>query len=465
VVSGASEERIDRARLARLVEREQREYADGHRESRELFRRAQGSQLAGVPMVWMTGWPGGFPLFVDEARGNRVRDVDGHVYLDFCLGDTGAMGGHSPEPVVAAIRERVDTRGGLTVVSPTEDAIAVCEELGRRFGVPLWQLTLSATDANRNVLRVCRQVQQRPYVLVVSYCYHGTVDETELIITAEGEPAHVVGNPGPAFDPLTTSKVMEFNDLEALGGALAPRDVACVLIEPAMTNMGIVLPEPGYLDGVRRICDETGTLLVIDETHTWSAGPGGCTRAWGLRPDAVTIGKALGSGVPIGAYGLSRELGGRLLDGDLDWTEGGGVGGTLAGNALSSAAARATLESVLTEKAFEHMIALGGRYARGVAGVIEKHGAPWTIVQLGARAEYRFCPAPPRNGGESEAAGDPDLEEYLHLYAVNRSILLTPFHNMALMCPATTEADVDRLLQILDEAVAELFSGAEGPGP
>jgi glutamate-1-semialdehyde 2,1-aminomutase len=449
---------IDRARLARLSEREQQTYIGAHRESERLFRRAQASQLAGVPMVWMTGWPGGFPPFIERARGARVTDADGNHYVDFCLGDTGAMGGHSPEPVVAAVRERIEGCGGLTVMTPTEDCIAVTEDLSRRFGLPLWQLTLSATDANRNVLRVCRQVQRRPYVLVFSYCYHGTVDETELIITPDGKPAHVIGNPGPAFDPLTTSKVVEFNDLDALREALRDRDVACVLMEPAMTNVGIVLPEPGYLDGLREACDETGTLLVLDETHTWSRGPGGCTRAWGLRPDALTLGKALGSGVPIGAYGLSAELAERLLSDDLDWAEGGGVGGTLAGNALSSAAARATLEAVLTEQNFARMIDLGGRYARGVARVIEKHAAPWTVVQLGARAEYRFCAVPPRDGAQSHAAEDAELDEYLHLYTANRGVLLTPFHNMALMCPATTGADVDRLVQVFEEAVGELLA-------
>ena len=450
---------VDRARLARLIRRERQAYVSAHRESERLFRRARSSQLAGVPMVWMTGWPGGFPPFIEAARGARVTDADGNTYIDFCLGDTGAMSGHSPEPVVEAVRERIERSGGLTVMMPSEDSIAVTEDLGRRFGLPLWQLTLSATDANRNVLRVCRHVQQRPFVLVFSYCYHGTVDETELIITPDGKPAHVIGNPGPAFNPLTTSKVVEFNDLEALREALRDGDVACVLMEPAMTNVGIVLPEPGYLEGVRQACDETGTLLVLDETHTWSAGPGGCTRAWGLRPDALTIGKALGSGVPVGAYGLSDELAERLLgDDDLDWTEGGGVGGTLAGNALSSAAARATLEAVLTEDAFARMIELGGRYARGAARVIEKYSAPWTVVQLGARAEYRFCPEPPRDGAESHAAEDLELDEYLHLYAANRGLLLTPFHNMVLMCPATTEADVDRLVEVFEEAVGELFA-------
>ena len=449
---------VDRARLGALIERERARYASEHLRSQEFFQRAHASLLAGVPMVWMTMWSGGYPLFFDEAHGNRVTDVDGHTYIDFCLGDTGSMSGHSPEPVVRAIRERVEKSGGLTVMLPTEDSLAVSEELQRRFGLPFWQLGLSATDANRNVLRICRQVLRRPYVLVFSHCYHGTVDETGLVIGADGRPMAKPGNPGPAVDPTTTSKVVEFNDLDALRDALCSLDVACVLMEPAMTNVGIVLPQPGYLAGVREVCDDTGTFLVIDETHTWSAGPGGCTRAWDLRPDAVTLGKTLASGVPIGAYGLSAEIAERILsDGEADLIDGAGVGGTLAGNALSSAAARATLAEVLTEGNFEHMIAVAGRYVEGVADVIDSRSVPWTILQLGARAEYRFCPEAPRSGGESFRAADHHLDEYLHLYSVNRGILMTPFHNMALMCPDTSDSDVDRHTEVFDDAVSELL--------
>jgi glutamate-1-semialdehyde 2,1-aminomutase len=358
--------------------------------------------------------------------------------------------------VVRAIRERVETSGGLTVMLPTEDSLVVCEELQLRFGLPFWQLTVSATDANRDLLRICRQVQRRPYVLVFSYCYHGTVDEAQIIID-EGRPALVVGNPGPPVDPTVTTKVVEFNDLEALEQALRPRDVACLLMEPALTNIGIVLPEPGYLEEVRRLCDETETVLIMDETHTWGAGPGGCTRAWGLRPDALTLGKALAAGIPMGAYGLSAALAERLLgDEGTDLVEGGGLGGTLAGNCLASAAARATLTEVLTEESFARMIALATRYTNGVAAAIEQHRLPWTIIQLGARAEYRFCPQPPRTGGESNAAEDHELDEYLHLYTINRGILLTPFHNMTLMCPATSERDVDRHIEVFEAAASEL---------
>ncbi|MEE4274712.1 MAG: transaminase [Thermoleophilia bacterium] len=449
---------VDRERLAALLERERGRYAGEHPRSIELFERARATLLAGVPMSWMAIWSGGFPLYFAAARGNRITDVDGHTYIDFCLGDTGAMTGHSPPVVMDAVQGRLIGQGGVTTMLPTADAARVGADLQRRFGLPYWQFTLSASDANRFVLRMARQLTRRPRVLVFSRCYHGSVDETVVIADEDGRPTAKPGNVGPQVDPALTTKVVEFNDVAALRAALAPRDVACVLMEPAMTNIGIVLPEPGYLAQVRRACDETGTLLVNDETHTFSAGEGGCTRAWGLRPDVVTIGKALGSGIPIGAYGVSEQFAERILgDAEADLVDQGGVGGTLAGNALSMAAARATLEHVLTGESFAGMIDLATRYTHGVQQAIDEHRAPWCIVQLGARAEYRFCPTPPRTGNESAAVHDPGLDEFLHLYTVNRGILMTPFHNMALMCPETSAADVDRHTEVFDAALQELF--------
>jgi glutamate-1-semialdehyde 2,1-aminomutase len=405
-------------------------------------------------MSWMAMWAGGHPVYLAEAHGARVVDVDGNEYADLCLGDTGAMAGHSPEPTMDAVRQLA----GLTTMLPTEDAARVGEELGRRFGLPYWQFSLTATDANRWILRMAREVTGRPRVLVFNWCYHGTVDET-LVTLHEGVPRSREGNVGPMVDPTRTTRVAEFNELPSVEAALTEGDVACMLMEPALTNIGIVLPEEGFLASVHAACSRTGTLLVIDETHTLSAGPGGCTAAWGLEPDAVTLGKAIGGGVPIGAYGVSAALAERIAaaeDADLEDT--GGVGGTLAGNALSLAAARATLERVLTEEAFEHMSALRERFVAGVEASLGAHGAPWCVVSLGARAEYRFCPEPPRSGGESAAAGDRAIEEYLHLYLLNRGVLITPFHNMALMCPATSEEDVDRHSEAFDAALAELLS-------
>jgi glutamate-1-semialdehyde 2,1-aminomutase len=322
--------------------------------------------------------------------------------------------------------------------------------------VARWSFSLTATDANRWAIRLARLVTGRPKILVFNFCYHGTVDESLITLGRDGAAARE-GNVGPPVDPAATTRVVEFNDLDALDRELAHGDVACVLMEPALTNIGIVLPAPGYLDGVRELTRRHGTLLVNDETHTLSAGPGGCTLAWGLEPDLVTVGKAIAGGIPAGAYGLSAEVADRVaVRRDADLVDTGGVGGTLAGNALSVAAMRATLEHVLTDQAFEHMTALGGRFTAGVQGVIDACGLPWSVVQLGARAEYRFTSPAPVNGGQSAAAGDGELEDYLHLYLLNRGILLTPFHNMALMCPATTAADVDTHTEVFAAAVAEL---------
>jgi glutamate-1-semialdehyde 2,1-aminomutase len=448
---------LDRERIAAVHRAERERFADEHPRSRELFERARGSLVGGVPMTWMAKWVGGHPVYAASARGASVTDVDGHTYVDFSLGDTGAMAGHSPPATVAAVERRLTEQGGATLMLPTEDAAAVGEELGRRFGVPLWSFALTATDANRWALRLCRAMTRRPYVLVFSHCYHGSVDETFITLDANARPRSREGNVGPAVDPTVTTRVCEFNDLEAVHRLLADEQVACVLTEPALTNIGIVLPDDGFLAGVRAACDQTGTLLIIDETHTLSAGPGGCTAAWGLAPDLVTIGKAIAGGIPIGAYGVSAEVNARIeaLE-DADLIDVGGVGGTLAGNPLSLAAARATLAEVLTEGAFARMVALCDHFVAGVHDVLAAHDVPWSIVQLGARAELAFAPEPPRSGGASAALHDTELEDALHLFLLNRGILITPFHNMALMCPATTEADVDRHTAVFADAVAAL---------
>jgi glutamate-1-semialdehyde 2,1-aminomutase len=431
-----------------VIEREREEFARRHARSRELHERAAGSLLAGVPMSWMTMWAGAHPIYLDTAEGARLVDVDGNEYADFCLGDTGAMAGHSPAPVMRAIRERA----GLTTMLPTEDAAWVGDELARRFGLPYWQFSLTATDANRWLLRMCRQVTRRPKVAVFNWCYHGSVDEAFVTLDGSRE-----GNVGPMVDPTETTRVAEFNEIDSVEAVLSHGDVACLLMEPALTNIGIVLPEPGFLEAVRELCTRHGALLIIDETHTLSAGPGGCTAAWGLEPDAISLGKSIAGGVPIGAYGVSADLAERIAaEEDADYEDTGGVGGTLAGNALSLAAARAALGEVLTAEAFERMSALRERFVAGVEAALERHAVPWSVVSLGARAEYRFSAEPPRTGAESAAAGDREVEEYLHLYLLNRGVLITPFHNMALMCPATTEEQIDRHTEAFTAAVEEL---------
>ncbi len=410
-------------------------------------------------MTWMNKWPGGFPLGFATARGALVCDLDGNELVDFALGDTGAFAGHSPDALVEAVSRRVGALGGVTTMMPNEDAEWVAAELSRRFGLAQWSFSLSATDANRWLLRLVRLATGRAKILVFSYSYHGSVDETFVVLDDSRRCASRPGNVAPAVDPSTTTRVVEFNDLEALRRELAHGDVAAVLTEPALTNIGIVLPQPGFLEGVREACSETGTLLILDETHTFSAGPGGATRRWGLEPDALTIGKSLGGGVPCGAYALSEELAERVtraLAGGADIVDVGGVGGTLAGNALSLAAMRAVLGEVLVDDAFGPMEDLATIFANDLARAIERRALPWSVSQLGARCEYRFASPAPTNGGASMRAGDALLEEYLHLYCVNRGVLITPFHNMALMCPATTIDQVRRHAEVFNEALDEL---------
>ncbi|MDI6097095.1 transaminase [Actinoplanes sp. NEAU-A12] len=445
---------IDRARLQILADRERATFADRHPGSRAAYGRAD--HLFGrVPMTWMNKTAAGFPIYLATARGNRITDVDGNEFVDFALGDTGAMAGHSPAPVVAAVTEQVAR--GLATMLPTEDAAVAGAELARRFGLPAWSFALTATDANRWAIRLLRAVTGRSKILVNSYCYHGSVDESLIVVGPDGRGRSRDGNVGAPVDVTATSRVAEFNDLAGLERELANGDVAAVLMEPALTNIGIVLPEDGYLAGVRELTRRHGTYLINDETHTFSAGPGGATAFWGLRPDVVTIGKAIGGGVPVGAYGLSAELADALTGrGDLDLIDMGGVGGTLAGNPVSMAATRATLREVLTEAAFAGMIETASAFADGISQIIEGYGLPWSVSRLGARVEYRFANPAPRNGTESAASADAELEDFLHVYLANRGVLLTPFHNMALMCPQTTLADVARHHEIFDAALAEL---------
>jgi glutamate-1-semialdehyde 2,1-aminomutase len=446
---------IDRAHLADLMAAEQESFAARHPRSRELFERAKAVLPGGVPMSWMSKWPGGFPVHVADASGAHFTDVDGIEYVDFCLGDTGAMTGHSPAATVEEIRRQVGR--GITSMLPTSDAAIVGQELGARFGLPLWQFTLSATDANRHVIRYARHVTQRPKIVVHDFCYHGSVDETFATLSDSGKTVNRRGNIGPPVDVSETTTVVPFNDVDALEAALATGDVAAVLCEPALTNVGIVLPEPGYHDALRALTREYGVLLVIDETHTLCAGPGGYTAAYGLSPDFVTLGKAVAGGIPVGAFGMTADVS-AAIDASiaLEDIDVGGIGGTLAGNALSLAAMRATLADVLTPAAFTRMIPLADRWADGVDAGIARHGLPWHCNRLGARAEYNFSPTPPRDGAGAHAAGDFEVEQFLHLFLLNRGVLLTPFHNMALMCPATTEADVDRHTEVFDEALAAL---------
>ena len=451
---------LDRTRLASLLEAEQAAYSEHHPRSRALFEEA-GNLFGRVPMTWMNMWSGGFPLYLDQAQGNRITDVDGHTYIDFALGDTGAMAGHSPAPTVAAVTRRMGELGGMTTMLPTEDAQWVGSELTRRFGMPLWSFTLSATDANRWAIRLARLATGRPKVLVFAYCYHGSVDEAFALPGPDGKAESRPGNVAPPVDLDLTTRAVTWNDLAAVEEALSHGDVAAILTEPALTNIGIVLPEPGFMEGLRELATRYGALLMIDETHTFSAGAGGATRAWGLQPDIFVIGKSIGGGIPSGAYGITEEVAAAIARhteaGEADIVDVGGVGGTLAGNALSTAAMRATLGEVLTEDAFEQMIALATEFTRGAQATLDELDVPWSISQLGASAEYRFARPAPTTGEASAAAADDQLDAYMHLAMVNRGILMTPFHNMALMCPETSREDVERHTQVFREVVGALF--------
>jgi glutamate-1-semialdehyde 2,1-aminomutase len=447
---------IDRQRLDDLLMGEQAKFRELHPTSQRLFERARQSLFGGVPMLWMMRWAGPFPIFAQEAFGARFTDVDGHIYVDFCLGDTGAMTGHAPPATVQAIQHQ--SARGITLMLPYEDVIWVGEELQRRFGLPMWQFALTATDANRFALRMAREITGRPKVLVFNHCYHGSVDEALIVLDEEGTPVSRGHNLGPPVDPTQTTKVIEFNDVAALETALSAGDVAAVLAEPVMTNMGIIHPEPGFHEALRGVTQRTGTLLILDETHTICAGPGGYTAEHGLKPDFLTLGKPIAGGVPAAVYGFSQEVAerfaARLVRDDADV---GGVGGTLAGNALSIATMKATLEEVLTAEFYKKAIHLQERFTAGVQAVIDEYDLPWTVSHLGNSCEYWFQHSPPRSGGEAFAAVDHDLDRYMHIFTLNRGILLTPFHNMALICADTTEADVDYHTRVFREAVISLL--------
>jgi len=448
---------INRQRLAQLREVEERRFLQLHPKSGELYEKAKSNMPDGVPMSWMVKWPGAYPVFVDQAKGASFIDVDGNTYIDFCLGDTGAMTGHAPEPTVTAIREQVGK--GLSAMLPTQDAAIVSADMAARFNLPLWQFTVSATDANRHAIRYARLITGRPKIIVIDRCYHGSVDESFATLDKNGKTVAREGNIGAPVDLATTTKVVPFNDLSAMELALKKKDVAAILMEPAMTNVGIVLPEAGYLVAVEQMAKKYNTLLIIDETHTISMGPGGMTAQLGLSPDFLTIGKAIGGGFPTGAYGMQKDVAEQIKQKvELEVIDTGGVGGTLAANALSLAAMKATLSRVLTAENFERMIKLGNRWADGVEQSINKFDLSWSVNRLGARAEYIFTKRAPKNGREAADAGDFELEQYIHLRMLNDGFLITPFHNMALMCPETTIADVDAHTAAFEKMCTELVS-------
>ena len=431
-------------------------FIDQHPESQAVANQSHSSLLAGVPMPWMKRWAGPFPVVADRAEGGRIFDIDGNKYVDFCLGDTGSMTGHANAPISQAIS--LQAQRGFTTMLPSSDISWVANHLAERFRMSKWQFCLSATDANRFSLRIARALSGKPKIVVNDWCYHGTVDETLVILDEEGQTVSRPGAIGPQVDPGTTTLAVPFNDLDAMERALATGEVACVLMEPALTNIGIVLPQPGYLEGVRRLTKQYGVILILDETHTICAGPQGASRLWGIDADMLVIGKTIGGGIPVAAYGMSSEVAVKveaLMHGhDLDVS---GIGGTLSGSALAGAAIRATLTHALRQEDFDIAIPLATRWSTGVQAIIDQHGLPWTVQQLGCRAEYWFSEHP-QNGAQAAASVNDELESFMHLYALNRGILLTPFHNMALMTPFHSEDDVDLHTSVFSDCVRELVS-------
>jgi glutamate-1-semialdehyde 2,1-aminomutase len=450
---------VSDGQLANLMKREIERFKKRTPKSVEVFLEAGDVLLNGVPMPWMSDWSSPHPIYVDTASGNCITDIDGNTYIDFCLGDTGAMFGHSPPATAAAVC--VQVRKGITTMLPSEDAPWVARELGRRFGLPYWQVAMTATEANRYVIRICRTLTQRPKTLVFNECYHGSLDEALVHLDANGQVAlrcEFDSNPGLVKD--SVARVVEFNDVSALEEALSHEDVACILAEPVMTNCGMVLPEPGYHDELRELAARYGAYLIIDETHTFSSGPGGYTAAHGLKPDFITLGKSIAGGIPVAVYGFTAQIAKQINAsfGRKPVSDPMGIGGTLSANAFAINAIRATLTNVATEEAFKKMIAGANRMADGLEAAIKKHDLAWSVTRCGARAEMQFMPHPPRKGSEAKAAVYWDLIAYTHLYLANRGILVTPFHNMMLVSPVTTDEDIILLVKTWDDCMAGLVT-------
>jgi glutamate-1-semialdehyde 2,1-aminomutase len=447
---------ISEGSVKAMLEREKALFIQRNPKSRAHSDNAARNWLRGVPMHWMVDWGTPFPLFVETANGVDVTDADGNTYIDFCLGDTGAMFGHSPAPVVETLQR--EGANGFTTMMPSASAARVGKLLEDRFKLPTWQVTTSASDANRSVLRWCRAITGRRKILVFNHCYHGAVDETYVINdggTPHADPA-LIGEPR---DLTELTKVVEFNDVSALAAALADRDVACVLAEPIMTNVGMVLPGEGFLEALRKLTRDTGTLLIMDETHCMSSGPGGYSGEIGLQPDGLVLGKPIAGGIPAAVYGFSESVTTRIRDYLKTRTPGhSGIGTTLAGSKIQLALMETVLETYFTRVAFAPLIALAKKLEKGLVDVISKRGAPWHVVRAGARVEFMCCPNRPRNGGEAAKMIHQPIDEAVHHHLLNRGLIMTPFHNMLLICPATTEAHVNQMIEGLDRCLEDLMS-------
>lgn len=448
---------ISDAAIDRLATREAEAFRKANPQSLALAQKASANWFQGVPFHWMLDWPSPVPLVAAKAEGASLTTVDGRTLDDFCLGDTASMFGHSPRPLAEALAKQA--RDGLSYMLPTERGVELGQMLHAMFGLPRWQVTTTASEANRAVIRWCRGITGRKKILVFNGCYHGAVDDV-FVDLRSGVPTNRPSLIGQVADILPTTTVIEFNDVDALERELKTGDIACVLAEPVMTNIGMVRDAPGYLETLRMLCDQTGTVLVFDETHTISSGYGGHSNAYGPRPDIMVIGKSIGGGVPCAVYGFTEEIAERMAKLNATRPPGhSGIGTTLSANALAITAMHAMMWQVISHDAYVHMLGQAHRLVKGIEGVIAARQLPWHVSNVGARVEFVCSPNPPSNGSEARAAMNHRLEAAIHLYLANRGILLAPFHNMMLLSPATGDDQVDRLVVELGNAVGELLDG------
>jgi glutamate-1-semialdehyde 2,1-aminomutase len=448
---------IRRDRLEALARREVARYARSRPKTRGTLAAGAGHYLGEVPMHWMRDWPMPHPLVVATAEGARLIDVDGFGIDDFCLGDTGSMFGHSPAPVARAIRRQA--RRGLTYMLPTEDALEVGRLLCAAFGPFRWQIATTATDANRFALRVARAVTGRPKVLVFDGCYHGTVDDIFVTRDAGGRTVNRPGLMGQAADLSQVATAAVFNDIASVEAVLLTGEIAAILTEPVMTNSSMVLPRPGFHEALRALASRHGVILIYDETHTISAGPGGYTGMHGLAPDMFVLGKCVAGGMPAAVWGMTEALARAYAAADAARAPGhSGMGTTLSGNPMQFACLRACLSEVMTAAAYARMEKGAVRLEAGLAEAIARHRAPWHVARVGARVEFICAPGPLRDGAEAAAAHCPEAEAAIHVALLNRGCLIAPFHNMMLVSPVTRRRQIDRLIAAFDKILADLFS-------
>jgi len=410
-----------------------------------MLSRARAHMPNGTPMAWMAS-EYEQPVYIDHGQGAGFTDLDGFTYVDFNASDMAMFCGHANPAIVAAVVAQAAR--STQFLLPTEASVEVAEELARRYPLQHWQFTLSATQANTEAIRLARAVTGREVVVLFEGHYHGHFEEG-LVDLADGQARTV--QRGLSRGITGRVRIAQFNDPSTLRTALEPGDVALVLTEPAMTNgIHLLLPEPGWHEALRELTRQHGTVLAIDETHTHVVGPGGATGMWQLEPDVVTIGKAVAGGLPLGAYGVTAELGDQL-----DVARNVATGGTLFGNPLCAAAARAALTQVLLPEAYQHTTALGGELADGIGQAIAAAGLPWTAIRFGPRTGQWYGPMP-RTGAQAHALADGQLTRLIRIWLANRGIWeALPGAGPTVSIPVT-RADVTRYVNAYAELLAQL---------